>query len=222
MSKCLRHPLFIICASILAVVVGFVMEAPILDTIVSVLGMVHVWLLMKEKMLNFIFGIIAYASYVYIYVSSGLYAMAIVALIQTLFLTYGWFYWNKHKQGNEVPATNRLTRKQLLFWMLGMAVAWFIWGMLEKHVFGGSLPFLNSLTAVLGLTAEYWLSRKYLENWHLFILTDGLAVCTVFLSGLYPMVILMAINTLLSVQGLREWKANEHKNVKIVAEAPCV
>lgn len=215
MGKYLKHPLFIIGASILAVIVGWVMKAPILDTIVSVLGMVHVWLLMKEKMLNFIFGIIAFGSYVYIYVSSELYAMAVVAFVQTMFLIYGWFFWNKHRQGDEVPRTNRFTRKQLQFWILGMLVAWFLWGLLEKNVFGGSLPFLNSLTAVIGLVAEYWLSRKYLENWHLFILSDALAVCTVLLSGLYPMAILYGINTLLSVQGLREWKANDHsKSIK--------
>lgn len=209
MSKCLRHPIFIIAASILAIIIGLIMDAPVLDTTVSVLGMVHVWLLMKEKMLNFIFGISAYCGYIFIYVSSGLYAMAVVAFVQMLFLTYGWFYWSRNKQGNEVPATNRFTRRQLLLWVLGMAVAWLVWGMLEKNMFGGSLPFLNSLTAVLGLVAEYWLSRKYLENWHLFIAADALALCTVLISGLYPMVILMAINTLLSIQGLREWKATE-------------
>nr|WP_157381037.1 MULTISPECIES: nicotinamide riboside transporter PnuC [Bacillus] len=87
-------------------------------------------------------------------------------------------------------------------------------GLLEKYVLHGSLPFLNSLTAVLSLTDEYWLSRKYLENWHLWIIADGIAVFTVFLSGLYPMVILMGINTLLSIQGLREWTRNQDKRTE--------
>lgn len=209
MGKILRHPLFIICASLLAILVGWMVHSPILDIIVSVFGMVHVWLLMKEKMANFIFGILAFGSYVYIYISSGLNAMAVVAFVQTVFLIYGWYFWTKNKKGNEVPATNRFTRKQLMFWASGMGAAWIVWGLLEKFVFHGSLPFLNSLTAVLSLTAEYWLSRKYLENWHLWIIADSIAVLTVFLSGLYPMVILMGINTLLSIQGLREWKTNQ-------------
>ena len=92
---------------------------------------------MKEKMANFIFGIIAFGSYVYIYISSGLNAMAVVAFVQTVFLIYGWYFWKRNKKGNEVPVTNRFTRKQLIFRLTGMGIAWLIWGYLRSMYYMG-------------------------------------------------------------------------------------
>ena len=64
------------------------------------------------------------------------------------------------------------------------------------------------LNAVLGLVAQFMLSRKILENWHLWILYNVVSISIYISAGLYVMLILAVINLFICVAGLLEWKSN--------------
>lgn len=88
-----RSPLFLLISSIICVLVGFYIQSSYIEIFASVMGIVNVWLLAREKVSNFLFGMITVTLFLYIFIIQDLYAMAVLAVFQFIFNVYGWYYW---------------------------------------------------------------------------------------------------------------------------------
>ena len=95
-----KSPIFAILSCLLCILAGYSIKSSLIEIFASVMGIINVWLLSKEKISNFIFGIITVLAYLYIYYTTGLYALAILACFQVIFNIYGWYYWGKGDDGN--------------------------------------------------------------------------------------------------------------------------
>ena len=89
-------PIFVVVACAICLLVGFSINSSIIEIFASVMGIINVWLLSREKVSNFIFGIITVVAYLYIYYNTGLYALAVLACFQVGFNIFGWYYWVKN------------------------------------------------------------------------------------------------------------------------------
>ncbi|OUA99344.1 nicotinamide mononucleotide transporter PnuC [[Bacillus thuringiensis] serovar konkukian] len=172
------------------------------------MGIINVWLLAREKVSNFLFGMITVAVFIYIFITQGLYAMAVLAGFQFIFNVYGWYYWIARSGEEEVKATVRLDLKGWIFYIVFILAAWIGWGYYQVHYLESTSPYLDALNAVLGLVAQFMLSRKILENWHLWILYNVVSISIYISAGLYVMLILAVINLFICIAGLLEWKNN--------------
>ncbi|MGL4656435.1 MAG: nicotinamide riboside transporter PnuC [Sarcina sp.] len=207
-KKCTRYTsttAFVIIACVLCLGVGLFVGSSKIEIFASIMGVINVWLLSKEKVSNFIFGIITVIAYGFIYYQTGLYALLVLACFQVLFNIYGWYYWVKNSQGEDNVKTSALTKKGQVIWIVGILVAWGVWGYIELNILHAQNAILDSLTAVIGLVAQYWLSRKLYENWILWIISNILFIIIYILNGYYVMLILVAIQMVLSIAGLIEW-----------------
>lgn len=201
-------PLFVVISCTICLLVGFSINSSAIEMFASVMGIINVWLLSREKVSNFIFGIITVLAYLYIYYNTGLYALAILACFQVGFNIFGWYYWIKNADQEDNVVTSGLTKKGQLIWTIVILVAWAAWGYIEINILHAQNAILDSLTAVLGLVAQYWLSKKLYENWILWILSNILFIIIYILNGYYLMLILVAIQLILSISGLLEWYAS--------------
>ena len=95
-----KSPIFAILSCLLCILAGYSIKSSLIEIFASVMGIINVWLLSKEKISNFIFGIITVLAYLYIYYTTGLYALAILACFQVIFNIYGWYYWGMGDDGN--------------------------------------------------------------------------------------------------------------------------
>ncbi|AIE77825.1 nucleoside transporter [Bacillus cereus] len=188
--------------------VGFYIQSSYIEIFASVMGIINVWLLAREKVSNFLFGMITVAVFIYIFITQGLYAMAVLAAFQFIFNVYGWYYWIARSGEEEVKATVRLDLKGWIFYIVFILAAWIGWGYYQVHYLESTSPYLDALNAVLGLVAQFMLSRKILENWHLWILYNVVSISIYISAGLYVMLILAVINLFICVAGLLEWKNN--------------
>lgn len=114
MKKITSHtasPLFVVIACTICLLVGFSINSSIIEIFASVMGILNVWLLSREKVSNFIFGIITVVAYLYIYYNTGLYALAILACFQIGFNIFGWYYWVKNSDQEDNVVTSGLTKK---------------------------------------------------------------------------------------------------------------
>ncbi|KFM99992.1 nicotinamide riboside transporter PnuC [Bacillus clarus] len=203
-----RSPLFLLISSIICILVGFYIQSSYIEIFASVMGIINVWLLAREKVLNFLFGMITVAVFLYIFITQGLYAMAVLAVFQFIFNMYGWYYWVARSGGEEVKPTVRLDLKEWTMYIIFIVVAWIGWGYYQVRYLESTSPYLDALNAVLGLVAQFMLSRKILENWHLWILYNIVSIVIYISTGLYIMLILAIINLFLCTDGLLEWKRN--------------
>lgn len=206
-----KHPLFVIIASAICIIAGLYLDSSLIEIVASVAGVINVWLIARQKVINFLFGIIAVACFLYIYFTTGLYAMTILALIQLWFNIYGWYYWNKTKGEDDNTPIARLTQKQMIIWTVVILAATVIWALLQIQFTDATNPYLDAFTAVVGLVAQYYLSKKLLENWHLWILMNLIMLVVYFMSGLYVMILLTLINTFICFDGLFECKRDYEK-----------
>ena len=74
-----KSPIFAILSCLLCILAGYSIKSSLIEIFASVMGIINVWLLSKEKISNFIFGIITVLAYLYIYYTTSLYALAILA-----------------------------------------------------------------------------------------------------------------------------------------------
>jgi nicotinamide mononucleotide transporter len=180
-----RSPLFLLISSIICVLVGFYIQSSYIEIFASVMGIVNVWLLAREKVSNFLFGMITVTLFLYIFIIQYLYAMAVLAVFQFIFNVYGWYYWIARSGEEEVKATVRLDLKGWTFYIIFILVAWVGWGYYQVRHLESTSPYLDALNAVLGLVAQFMLSRKILENWHLWILYNVVSIVIYISTGLY-------------------------------------
>lgn len=91
---------------------------------------------------------------------------------------------------------------------------------MEINILHAQNAILDSLTAILGFIAQYWLSRKLYENWILWIISNLLFMVIYVLNGYFIMLILVIIQFILSIAGLIEWYESylEQGRNKIMAE----
>ncbi|MBK5347969.1 nicotinamide mononucleotide transporter [Bacillus sp. TH22] len=210
-----RSPLFLLISSIICILVGFYIRSSYIEIFASVMGIINVWLLAREKVSNFLFGMITVAVFLYIFTTQGLYAMAVLAAFQFIFNVYGWYYWIARSGEEKVKPTVRLDLKGWIIYILFILVAWIGWGYYQVRYLESTSPYLDALNAVLGLVAQFMLSRKILENWHLWILYNIFSIVIYISTGLYVMLVLAIINLFLCIDGLLEWKKN-HKERECV------
>ncbi|UHA72481.1 nicotinamide riboside transporter PnuC [Paenibacillus sp. 481] len=208
----IKHPLFVIIACAISLGAGIYLGSSYIEIFASVVGVINVWLLARQKVINFLFGGIAVVCFMYIYFNSGLYAMVVLAALQLLFNIYGWYYWMKNKGEEDVTPTIRLSAKGYLIWTSVILASWGIWSYIQVKFTDASNPYLDALIAVIGLAAQYLLSKKILENWHLWILMNGISIVVYFYSGLYVLIMLAVINLILCIDGLIEWKQHHEAN----------
>ncbi|RAN76913.1 nicotinamide riboside transporter PnuC [Bacillus sp. SRB_331] len=210
-----RSPLFLLISSIICILVGFYIRSSYIEIFASVMGIINVWLLAREKVSNFLFGMITVAVFLYIFTTQGLYAMAVLAAFQFIFNVYGWYYWVARSGEEKVKPTVRLDLKGWIIYILFILVAWIGWGYYQVRYLESTSPYLDALNAVLGLVAQFMLSRKILENWHLWILYNIVSIVIYISTGLYVMLVLAIINLFLCIDGLLEWKKNHKERERV-------
>ncbi|MDI6534593.1 nicotinamide riboside transporter PnuC [Bacillus mycoides] len=210
-----RSPLFLLISSIVCILVGFYIRSSYIEIFASVMGVINVWLLAREKVSNFLFGMITVAVFLYIFTTQGLYAMAVLAAFQFIFNVYGWYYWIARSGEEKVKPTVRLDLKGWIIYILFILVAWIGWGYYQVRYLESTSPYLDALNAVLGLVAQFMLSRKILENWHLWILYNIVSIVIYISTGLYVMLVLAIINLCLCIDGLLEWKKNHKERERV-------
>lgn len=69
-----------------------------------------------------------------------------------------------------------------------------------------STPFLDALTTVLSLVAQYMLTRKLLENWYVWITVDVIYIGLYIYKDLYLTGFLYAIFLCMCIVGLVQWR----------------
>ncbi|MBD8499112.1 nicotinamide riboside transporter PnuC [Paenibacillus arenosi] len=202
----LKNPLFLLLASLVTLFVGWYMGSSTIEIVASVVGIINVWLLAREKVLNFPVGIVAVSLFLYIFWGQGLYALVVLSACQLIFNIFGWYYWLTNKGDGDVRPTVRLDTKGWIIYSSVILAGWLAWGYYQVQYTESTLPYLDALTAILGLVAQFMLSKKIFENWHLWIAYNIVSIVIYSISGLYVMIILAVVNLFLCIDGLIEWK----------------
>lgn len=118
---------------------------------------------------------------------------------------YGWFNWNKHKQGNEVKII-KLTSLQLYIHLFLALCAWIVSSTLLEVYSDNEFPKTDSFVCIVSLMANFYLSKRIFENWYFWIISDAVFVWIFLSNEMYPSAFLYCTFLLLATYGLFSWK----------------
>ena len=169
-------------------------------------GIAGVYLSIKEQTAAWPLYITCYSCYVYISYCFGLHAFMGMNIAFIAISLYGFWKWgrNRHGQADELP----ITRTKAEHWPLAglfllsgtLGIGWLLGMRGEAH-----LPYLDAFATCCGLVAQWMLSRKHIETWIFWTLSDFVYLGIFAAGQSWPSVILFSVFIVLAIKGWREW-----------------
>ncbi|BBB61401.1 nucleoside transporter [Undibacterium sp. KW1] len=152
-----------------------------------------------------LFSILSSGMYAAVFFNTRLYGDMGLQFVFILVSVWGWFNWLRGDDSHERLQVTRLNA--LGRWnSLGMTVlafvllAWFL-----KSYTDTDVPYADGFLTAGSLLGQILLSRKKLENWHVWIIVDVLYVGLYVYKGLMLTALLYAIFVIMAIMGLRAW-----------------
>jgi nicotinamide mononucleotide transporter len=182
------------------------LNASRLEQAATVLGVIFVLLAMRESLWNFPVGLVQAALSGWVFFQGKLYSDAVLQVIFFAAMIYGWWHWGRGTKDEAALAVQRLSLRGRLAWSLGTLAVCAAWGAGMATFTDAALPWWDGFIFAASVTAQWLQSRKILENWHAWIITNTVAIGVYWSRGFYWFAVLYFIFWLLAWGGLRAWR----------------
>jgi nicotinamide mononucleotide transporter len=178
-----------------------------LELVSFVLSVATVWLNIRQSHWSWLLAIVSSATYGLVFFGSRLYGDMGLQLVFVAVSIYGWRLWLRGDERHARLPVTALSRAGLrlagLGWLAGFAVlAWFL-----KFYTDTDVPNADAFLTAGSLVGQVLLSRKKIENWHVWIIVDVLYVGLYLHKHLVLTALLYAVFVAMAVLGLRAWRA---------------
>jgi nicotinamide mononucleotide transporter len=178
-----------------------------------VTGLLDVWLVVRQHILNWPLGILNVALLMLVFWAAGLYADAGLQILYVLLGAYGWWAWLYGGTDRTRLAVRVTTATEWLAQAAaGVVLTGALWLFLARLT-DSTVPFADAVTTALSLLATYGQSRKLLENWWLWIAADLIYIPLYGYKGLWLTALLYVAFLALCLVGLRAWQSALRKPV---------
>lgn len=177
-----------------------------LEIAASALLLVNIALVARRSIWNYPFAIAAVSLYAVLFYETKLYSDMLLQGFYVALNLYGWFNWSRSKAEAGEVVVRMLTWPARAAWLAGCAALTGGWGWLMHRLTDAAMPWWDAGVAMTSVAAQILLSRRYLENWVLWIAVDIVAVPLFAMRGLWLTAGVYAILLGLSVWGLIDWR----------------
>lgn len=178
----------------------------VLETIGFVLGVIGVWLMIRQNILGWPVGLVQVAVYAWVFFDARLYSDALLQVAFFLIQAYGWWHWWRGRTpSHELPVT-RLGPAATAGAVVAGALLTAGWGTFMHRTTDAALPYWDAFIFIFSLIAQWLQARKKLENWPGWLLVNTVAVGVYWVKDLRLTAGLYVIFWLLALWGWREWR----------------
>ena len=186
----------------------------VLEFLAATLGVFSVWFAKKNKVLVYPTGMVSTLIYVWILFKNQLLGDLIINAYFFLMSIYGWFFWSKKDKGN---FKNKISRMNLVESIFGLTV--FIFSLFTiMYLYNVSnwqesyVSSIDTFTTAIFCSAMWFMARRKVEHWILWIIGDVISVPLYFYKGLYLTSIQYLIFTIIAILGFFTWLKELNKN----------
>lgn len=178
----------------------------LLELVSFALSLICVVLNIRQLHWAWLFSILSSGLYALVFFNSRLYGDMGLQIVFILVSVWGWVSWLRGGEQSATLPVSRLSRRGVLnalaAWLLAFAMlAWFL-----KTCTDTDVPYADGFLTAGSLLGQVLLSRKKLENWHVWIIVDVLYVALYIYKNLMLTAVLYGIFVLMAVMGLRAWR----------------
>jgi nicotinamide mononucleotide transporter len=182
-----------------------------LEFVAVFFGIASVLFSRKENILVYPTGIINTILYTWFCFNWwGLYAEGSLNFYYTIMSIYGWYIWTK-KSNNKTISISWNTKKDWQNCLIFFSICWAILFFVLKKFTTSDVPFADSFASATAYTGMWQMTRKKIENWLWWILTNLASIPLYFYKGAVFSSFQYVVFLLLAIAGFIEWK----KKIKI-------
>jgi nicotinamide mononucleotide transporter len=169
-------------------------------------GAACVLLVVEESLWNFPVGIVNNAIFAVLFLQSRLFGDMSLQVVYLILGAAGWWQWTHGRApGGALTVVRATHREMVVLAVFAVAAtpllrAGLLW-------LNGAAPFLDAVTTVLSLVAQWLLNRKRIENWYVWIAVDVIYVYLYAQRQLPLTAVLYAIFIPMCIAGLLRWRA---------------
>ena len=191
-----------------------------LELFAAVLGVLSVWYAKKNKILVYPTGLISTLIYVWILFKNQLLGDLIINVYFFLMSIYGWFFWSRKDEGIIKNKISRLNLNESIFgiiiFILGFIIVMSIYNISNwKESYVSSI---DTLTTAIFCSAMWFMARRKIEHWILWIIGDIISVPLYIYKGLFFTSIQYLIFTFIAILGFITWLKELNKKKLTVKE----
>lgn len=214
-----------------------VYELSYIEAVGTVAGLLCILLASLEKTINYLFGLINVTLFGVIFFQIQLYANLLLQVFFFIANIYGWYAWSRvdNQQQTELKirwlslpkATITVIISLFVIIYLTYNIDW-VFGVLAEwainilNLFGAKLtmpvlepdafPFWDSTMTVLSVVAMILMTRKYVENWLLWVIINVISIIVFYKQGVYAMSLEYLILLGIALNGSRLWVKSAKQN----------
>ena len=192
----------------------------VLEVFAAFLGVLSVWFAKKNKILVYPIGIISTLIYVWILFKNQLLGDLIINAYFFLMSIYGWFFWSRKDEGNFQNKISRLNFNESIFGLIiftfGFITVNYLYNLSnwqENYVSS-----IDTFTTAIFCSAMWFMARRKIEHWILWIIGDIISVPLYIYKGLYFTSIQYLIFTIIALLGFFTWLRELNKKKLTVKE----
>ncbi len=186
------------------------------EILATITGLLYIIYTVDRNILLWPYGIVSSAIFVYVFYISGIYADMGLYVYYVVIGFYGWYHWYYGKSGNngksELPIKKTGFKLGMYLFLITLIFYLVILFILKNYT-PSTIPYWDSFTTALSITATWMLTQKYMEHWIVWIVVDSVSVGLYLYKGLYPSITLFLVYTILSVTGFIEWHKEWEKQL---------
>jgi nicotinamide mononucleotide transporter len=195
----------------------------VLELVAVLTGFAAVWFASKAWSVNFLFGIVNSIAYFLLYFQHRLYSVMLLQIVYFGFSIYGYYYWRHPKpeeaDKNKQQRIKMLSKEKQIFYFIVIVISGLIWGWCVIHLQARfpeyfdppAFPWVDAILTMGSVLAQYLLSRKYWDNWPLWITVDGTSTVLYAYMGMFFTSILFGTFTLIAIRAQYDWRKTYDK-----------
>ncbi len=175
-----------------------------------VLSVITVVLNIRQNHWAWLFAILSSAGYAVVFLQSKIYGDMALQYMFIAVSLWGWYQWRHGGEQHDALKVSRLSPKGFGW----SAVAWLVLfpacTLVLKQT-DTDVPYIDAFLTAGSLVGQFLLSKKKIENWHVWIAVDIIYVGLYIHKGLLLTALLYAVFVVLAILGLREWYRSESR-----------
>ncbi len=187
----------------------------------TVFGLIYIFFSIKQNILLWPVGIITSALYIYVFFYSKFYADMSLQVYYLVISFYGWYSWlhgeNKDKKTNQIQIITVTKKLGIILIVITFVLFLFIAFILKNYT-DSPLPYWDSFTTSASIVATWMLTKKYIEQWLIWIIVDAVSLGLYIYKELYSTSFLFFVYTILAIIGYFEWKKEIKKSNIVLSE----
>jgi nicotinamide mononucleotide transporter len=185
-----------------------------LEIIVFFFGILSVYFAKKENVFVYPTGLVSTILSVYIMYKAQYFADMNINIYYSVMSIYGWVYWSKGNNQNQITISRTTEKEKFIGLGLFLFSSLFCFGVYTFFKVKFQLNnYLDTLSSGIFFTAMWFMARKKIENWPLWIIANIIVIYLFFDRQLYIIALQYIIFTILAVSAYFSWK--KHLQTKI-------